>query len=77
MCRLIDGIIVVFRLDCSLITIEEGRIPDLASGSNLPVFGKRAKYLGVTVTTHQNCKQSIENLTKSANNALGFMQRKL
>ena len=35
----------------------------------------RAKYPGVTITNDLNWKQHVENLTKSANKALGFLRK--
>ena len=35
------------------------------------------KYLGVTITNDRNWKQHVENLTKCANKALGFLRRNL
>ena len=37
----------------------------------------QAKYLGVTITNNLNWKQHVENITKSANKALGFLRRNL
>ena len=37
----------------------------------------QAKYIGVTITTDLNWKQHVENITKSANKALGFLRRNL
>ena len=35
----------------------------------------QAKYLGVTITNDLNWKQHVENITKSANKALGILRR--
>ena len=37
----------------------------------------QAKYLGVTITKDLNWKQHVENISKSANKALGFLRRNL
>ena len=37
----------------------------------------QAKYLGVTITNNLNWEQHVENFTKSANKALGFLRRNL
>ena len=37
----------------------------------------QAKYIGVTITNDLNTKQHVENITKSANKALGFLRRNL
>ena len=37
----------------------------------------QGKYIGVTISTDINWKQHVENITKSANKALGFLRRNL
>ena len=37
----------------------------------------QAKYIGVTITNDLNWKQHVENITNSANKALGFLRRNL
>ena len=37
----------------------------------------QAEYLGVTNTNYHNWKQHVENITKSASKALGFLRRNL
>ena len=66
---------------CQVLRITNKRKPIIfyytLHDQNILATVTQAKYLGVTITNDLNWKQHVENITKSANKALGFLRRNL
>ena len=59
---------------CQVLRITNKRKPIIFNHMTIILANvTQAKYIGVTITNYLNGKQHVDNITKSANKALGFL----